>query len=392
MKKPRLHILGLFHTVPNVAYQHCAFTQKAFRIPKMMQPYGYECIEYSNGESQTTADTKVQMLTEEELNRFAGKHEKTAFHGNTAVIGSPHWNEFDRRLKAALPKYVNDGDIICHPFGRAHADLVRMYPKAHHVETGIGYPDNDFGCYRIFESYAWMHYHLGKTMHFDGNGRVIHNQDNLPVIGTGGKDYCWIVPNYFDLDDWDFNPNPGKYFLYYGRICPEKGLDVVKAIAECIDEEILVAGQGDPKPWAHKNLKYVGPVTGKARSELLGNAKALLMPTRYIEPCGGAGVEGQLCGAALIATDYGCFAETLQHGVTGYRCHTLGDWLDALKKVNAGEINRFATRDRAAKLYSLDTCAKRYDAIFQQIADLRRPANDPEGSGWYHRKGHMVHV
>jgi glycosyltransferase involved in cell wall biosynthesis len=358
----------------------------------MMQPLGYHCIEYHNGESESAAAEKVQMLTKDELYAMTGRHDKTAFHGNTAVLGSPQWTEFDKRLKAALPRYIKDGDIVCHPFGRAHQDLVKMFPQAHHVETGIGYPDMDFGAFRIFESYAWMHYHYGKTLHFDHNGRLCFGSDQLPVQGCGGKEYNWIVPNYFDLDDWDYQPNQGKYLLYYGRICSEKGLDVIKAIAEAIDEEILVAGQGSLEQWKHPRLKYIGPVTGKARSALVGNAKALLMPTRYIEPFGGAGVEGQLCGTPLIASNFGCFAETIEHGVSGYRCNTLGDYLDAIKLVSGGKISRFKTADRARKMYSMEACAKRFDAIFEQIADLRRPGNDPLGNGWYHRKGHVVHL
>lgn len=390
MNKPTLHVICPFHTIPNEEFHHCAFTQKAYRIPKMMQPLGYPVIEYGNEGSTSAAATKVKILTRNELEQSTGKHEKSSFHGNTAVIGTPHWTEFDKRLKEELKKHVKKGDIICHPFGRAHADVVKLFPDQYHAETGIGYPDNDFGAFRIFESYAWMHYHLGKKLHFDANGRVVHNQDNLPVVGEGGKDYMWVVPNYFDLEDWPYNPNRGEYLLYYGRICPEKGLDTIKAIADYIDEDIHLVGQGDPKPWAHSRLKYRGPVTGRARADVVGRAKCLLMPTRYIEPFGGAGVEGQLTGAPLLAVGYGCFSETLVHGVTGFNCHTLGDWLEAIKLVNSGHFDRKAISDRARKLYSMETCAKKFDAIFQMISDLGRPANDPMGSGWYNLTGHMI--
>lgn len=358
----------------------------------MMNPLGYNTIMYANEAADTKATEQVEMLTIDELERMSGKHEKTAFHGNTAVIGSPHWVEFDKRLKIALAKRVKPQDIIVHPFGRAHADIVGLFPNQFHLESGIGYPDPDFGAFRIFESYAWMHYHYGKTLHYDQNGKVTMDGNGIPILGTNGKDYNWIVPNYFDLEDWDYNPNPGKYFLYYGRICSEKGLDVIRAIAEKVNEPILLAGQGDPAPWSHPNLKYIGPVIGKARSDLLGNAKALLMPTRYIEPFGGAGVEGQLCGTPLISSNFGCFAETVEHGKSGYRCNTLGDYLDAMDMVQNCTISREYTANRARTLYSLETCAKRYDAIIQQIMDLSRPANDPTGSGWYQRKGHMVHL
>ena len=41
----------------------------------------------------------------------------------------------------------------------------------------------------------------------------------------------------------------------------------------------------------------VGPLE---RAELLRNAKAVLMPTYYLEPFGGVNVEAQLCGTPVI--------------------------------------------------------------------------------------------
>lgn len=392
MIKNRLHVICPFHTIANEDFHHCAFTQKAFRIAAMMQPLGYEVFEYGNAGSTSAAGTKIDMLSRAELEQSAGKHDKAAFHGNTAVIGTPHWTEFDRRLKEALRQHVRKGDIICHPFGRAHADVVKLFPEQYHVETGIGYPDTDFGAFRIFESYAWMHYHLGKQLHFDAQGRVIHNQDHLPVVGTGGKDYMWVVPNYFDPTDWPANPERGDYLLYYGRICPEKGLDTIRALADYLDEDIHLVGQGDPTPWKHARLKYRGPVTGKGRADVVGRAKCLLMPTRYIEPFGGAGVEGQMTGRPLLAVSYGCFSETLVHGVTGFNCHTLGDWLEAIRLVNAGHFNPVTIAERAHRLYSMDTCARKFDAIFQMISDLGRSPDDVKGSGWYCREPRMVYA
>src|SRR6185436_10637372 len=134
-----------------------------------------------------------------------------------------------------------------------------------HVEaTGIGYPDRDFGAYRVFESQAWMHYHAGQTLSFDAAGRI-NFRDNLPIMGKNGSDFAdWVCPNYFDIDQWTPRTEPGEYLVFMGRICTEKGLDIVKAIAEHTSEKIKVAGQGDITPWRHPNIEYVGPVIGRA--------------------------------------------------------------------------------------------------------------------------------
>ena len=125
---------------------------------------------------------------------------------------------------------------------------------------------------------------------------------------------------------------------------------------------------------APSNLTYHGAVTGKARSKLLSNAKAMLMPTLYTEPFGGAGIEGMLCGTPLLGQDWGCFSENIKHGFNGYRCKTLGDWITAICLLH--KLDRYWISEWARGRYSLENCGDQYDRIFKQISNL-------DGDGWY---------
>ena len=353
-EKPTLHVIGLFHTICNHDYDHCAFTGKVMRFGKMMKAKGYKVIEYSNDVSISDVTEHVSMLPKDELLSYT-KTNDTVKSGNNS-IGTPQWREFDKKLKIEMSSRVKDGDIICHTFGPAHVDLLTMFPNTFHVETGIGYPNGPFGAFRIFETYAWMHYHQGMEK-------------------RAGKDYEWVVPNFYDLDDWEPNYEPGKYLLYFGRVVSEKGLQIVKEIAAHIDEPIRIVGNGDLDLFVGKNMIIEGPIIGvKERSDLLRNAKAVFMPTRFTEPFGGAGVEAMLCGTPLISSDFGAFTETVEHGKTGFRCHTLGDYLEAIKKIP--NIDRRAVADRARALYNTERVGDMYDKIFMQIIDLK-------DKGWY---------
>jgi len=352
--KPRLHLIGIFHTQHTTAYSHCAFTGKALRFPKMMQGQGYEVIEYSNAGSESNANEHVTMLAVGEFNTLFNRSE-TDFHGNDATVGSAAHQLFEQRLIPALRERLQPQDIICHPFGHAHQQLMAEFPNHQHVETGIGYPTLMPNSFRIFESYAWMHYHQGKE-------------------GRNGKNYEWVVPNYYDLDDWQPSYEPGQYLAFLGRITPLKGIDTIKALADHTPWPIVLHGQGDPSPWSHPNIEYRGPISGTARSEFLRNARALLAPTVFTEPFCGMAAEAMLCGTPVVAVDYGAMTETVTEGVSGYRCHTLQDWLDGINAV--GDLDRRVIADTARARWSLEACGRRYDKIFRQLNDLYR-------RGWY---------
>lgn len=319
-----------------------------------MQKQGYTVIEYSNEGSESSADEHVTMLSATEFTALF-QRSITAFHGDDATVGSEAHQLFEHRLIPALRERLEPQDIICHPFGHAHQQLMAEFPEHQHVETGIGYPTLMSNSFRIFESYAWMHYHQGKE-------------------NRNGKNYEWVVPNYYDLNDWQPNYEPGQYLAFLGRITPLKGIDTIKAIADHSPWPIVLHGQGDPSPWTHPNIEYRGPISGTARSEFLRNARALLAPTVFTEPFCGMAAEAMLCGTPVISVDYGAMTETVIEGVMGYRCHTLQDWIDGIHA--AGDLNRRTIADIARGKWSLETCGARYDKIFRQLNDLYR-------NGWY---------
>ena len=355
----RIHLIGLFHTVPAQKFSHCAFTNRVRVFGKMMIPYGYEIIEYSNEGSEAQSTEYVPILKSDEFENLKELY-KIEQPNSVANVDSTLYRRFCEVLDAELEKRIQPGDIVAHPFGVAHAYLGAKFPEARHVEIGIGYTQCAFPL-RIYETYQWWAWHQGKEQ-------------------AAGNAYQWVVPMAYDTLEWDTYEDTGKYLLYFGRVIECKGLEIVKEIARHVDMEVRVVGEPD-KDWferfmadAPDNLVYMPPVTGKARSELLGNAYAMLMPTLYTEPFGGAGVEGMMCGTPLIAQDWGCFQENIRHGMNGFRCKTLGDWLRAIEKVKY--LDREWISERTKLRYSLQNCGAHYDRIFKQISNL-------DDKGWY---------
>ena len=181
-----------------------------------------------------------------------------------------------------------------------------------------------------------------------------------------------VIPNFFDPAE--FTPRAGHggdYLLFLGRHTPRKGLAVVAEVAKHTGLRVLTAGQGQERV---PGAEYVGVVGPAARAELLAGAAAVLAFTTYLEPFGGVAVEAMLSGTPAITTDYGAFTETVAEGVSGFRCHTLAEFVaavDAAQSLDRAGVAAWAQR------YTMDAVAPLYAAHLARLATL-------PGDGWYH--------
>lgn len=80
------------------------------------------------------------------------------------------------------------------------------------------------------------------------------------------------------------------------------------------------------------------------------------------------------CGSPVISTDWGAFTETVIDGITGYRCHTLLEFINAAE--DAKSLDRAAISKYAKDRYGLDAVAKMYDRYFTRLQSLW-------DKGWY---------
>lgn len=356
-----LHILGVAHTIPHEDYLACAFTAKVLLFPDVIQPFGWDVIEYSNEGSTSRAREHVVILSKERLKALSKRASREDPH-DADCTNTPLQEEYQRILVEKIRVRAKPGDIVCHVWG-PNMEIYNLLPNCRHVEFSVGYSASPGLPFRIYESSAWMHWHYGKAGHDDGNH------------------YKWVIPSAFDMDHWTFQEEPENYALFLGRITLRKGMNELLEIARRTPNlPIYAHGQGDPSVWAKEappNLVFKGPIFGQERVKVVGRARCMLMPTVFIEPFGFSGIESQLCGVPLLGPSYGAFQETIQDGVTGYRCHTLADWVEAIDLSRS--LDRRQIRRLAQEKYSKEVVGRQYDQAFRQLADL-------SGRGWYAEK------
>lgn len=342
----RLHLPSLPHTETTKEYSWCAYTEKVRKWAGMMMDLGHDVYLYGGAENEARCTEHVECTQDSHFDQRIPEF-------NSEL---PGWKAFAQRATAAIADRQQPGDYLCIIGGHAQKPIADAFPEMTVVEFGVGY-EGTFSEFRVFESYAWMHTVYG------------HQQG---AHGANGRFYDRVIPNFFEVEDFP-QGDGGDYLLYVGRLTERKGLGVLRDMAARIPVPIVVAGEGD-ESLIPRRAEYVGLVGPEERAKLMGGARALICPTLYVEPFGGVAVEAQMCGTPVITTDFGAFTETVEDQVTGFRCHTLGEFCEAVYQ--AKTLDRAYIRDRAVDLYSTDTVKFEYQDYFAHLEGLR-------GRGWY---------
>ena len=157
----RLHLAAVPHTITSSEYSHCAFTGKVLRFSAMMLSQGYEVFHYGV-EGSASGGQNIAILSQEEWEELRLQSHRQLYRdkeitvqdfiGDLAHVGTPLYQEFNRRLRAVLLEHYRDGDIACLPFGEVSKEAIEGLDVLA-VESGIGYPTS-FLPFRIYESHS----------------------------------------------------------------------------------------------------------------------------------------------------------------------------------------------------------------------------------------------
>jgi FkbM family methyltransferase len=376
----RCHLLGTFNA-PNTLKDEGignAFGTKVINMAKILRKLGHYIIFYGIEGSDVDCDEFVQVSTMEVLREAYGEWDNTKIY-KEKYGDIPH-QTFNNNAIAEINKRKKSGDflLICH--GTFHKPIADAVNITNTVEIGIGHRSS-FARFRIFESEfqrAWTY------------GREDNDLNPNPIPGFRNKGdgsfYDCVIPGFFDPNDFTYSDRKDDYFLYLGRVISKKGIFVAQQVCEKLNKKLVVAGFGytkDDNPVDAKafediikmpNVEYVGFAGKDKRRELMSKAKALFLPTLYLEPFGYVVLEANLSGTPVISTDFGAFPETIKHGYNGYRCRTFKEFVDAVKNID--KLKPSDCRKWGMK-YTLDETAPLYKRYFDSILDLGT------SKGWY---------
>jgi len=113
----------------------------------------------------------------------------------------------------------------------------------------------------------------------------------------------------------------GDYFLFLGRLSPEKGMDTLLRAWRDARASLVVVGDGPEgprlRPRAPRGVEFRGSVDPQDVSPLLARARALLVPSRSYDGAPRAILEAFAAGVPVIASDIGGLPELVEDGLSG---------------------------------------------------------------------------
>jgi glycosyltransferase involved in cell wall biosynthesis len=183
------------------------------------------------------------------------------------------------------------------------------------------------------------------------------------------------VYNAVAVDAYRFQPDPGDYLVFIGRISPEKRVDRAIEIARDVGMRLVIGAKVDPvgeayweeaiKPTVDEHpelITFVGEVDERAKDALLGGAWACLFPVDWPEPFGLTMAEAMATGTPVVAYRSGSVPEVVEDGVTGFVCDTIAAMIAAVPRVN--ELDRRACRARVERRFSPAAMADGYERVY----------------------------
>lgn len=276
-------------------------------------------------------------------------------------------------LKIACPAYkmLSQGRICerCRG-GRIHDVLLRRCVKDSAVVSGLVLLETlvhrSFGLYRdtIDRLIAPSRFYRDKLVEWGWDaGRIAY------------------IPNSIDASQYSPAAHEGDYIVYAGRLALEKGLTTLVRAAALSRQRLVLAGSGPEEPALRKlaeelgaDVAFTGHLDKPALQRLIGEARALVLPSEWYENAPISVLEAYALGRPVIGTRIGGIPELVADGETGMlvepaNAAMLAEALAALRSLpSSARAAMGATgRDWVAREFTPDNYRDRTLALYEAM-------------------------
>ncbi len=216
------------------------------------------------------------------------------------------------------------------------------------------------------------------------------------MLVKGGMDANKIEHHFLVtwLDQFPFSPIYEDYFIYLGRLSPEKGvLTLLKAMTRVKRSRLILIGDGPQRTALEEfakenhlnNVEFVGYKNKTEVKELMSHASFSVIPSEWYENSPLAIYEAFSTGKAVIGTKIGGITEFIQPNKDGLH-FTPGSDIQLAECLNflLGDQNRILemgknARAKAEKNFAPEEHYRWISGIYERlIYEYKNSANQPD--------------
>lgn len=145
--------------------------------------------------------------------------------------------------------------------------------------------------------------------------------------GTLREEQISVLHNFVDPEAFAPQARPGDYFLYFGRLAGNKGIDtLLRAFAPLSEQRLVIAGDGEERARLEAlsgklgagNVSFVGFKRGDQLAQLIRQAMCVVIPSEWYENCPMSVLESLAHAKPVIGSDIGGIPELIAPNRDGW--------------------------------------------------------------------------
>lgn len=188
----------------------------------------------------------------------------------------------------------------------------------------------------------------------------------------------WVATVHHGLpaDSHPYSTEAGDYFVFIGRVSPEKRVDRAIEIAKRCHTPLHIGAKVDKADEPYFNecirpmlddplIRFLGEIGEAEKLKLLRNARALLFPIDWPEPFGLVMIEAFSCGTPVIAYSNGAVPEIIENGVNGFIVTSQDEAVLAAQRI--ASIDRKRCRDTFERRFTAVHMADNYLRVYERL-------------------------
>lgn len=225
---------------------------------------------------------------------------------------------------------------------------------------------------------TWIHRLLGTYKKINYICLTEFNKDKLLQFKQIEEDSVFVKPNFVTKAERIVPyQERKKQFVYVGRLDKLKGVDVLLEAWSAYDAEdykLVVCGTGPLEEWCRtfvekhqlRNVVLKGFVENQTARKIIGESKALVLPTQWYEGFPMTIVESYSMGTYVLGSDLGNTGSLIEEGISGWKyavdskeqlCEVFEKTKKATKGLDAGFLDKYSEESNYKQLRNIyETC------------------------------------